>query len=104
MFKTVASSFVVAVTEASLQETAPVELWEQEHPMVQAAWNDNWAYVDFAFGLLINSYEVLQANTNTGTCFATMFGLGLKTVDWSKDFNKPIPTNDWFAQAKWYYS
>lgn len=96
MFKTVASTFVVAVTAASIQETAPAQPWEQEHPMVQAAWNDNWAFVDFAFGLVMSSYEVVQANTNTGTCFETMFGLGLKTADWSKDFNKPIPS-DWFA-------
>ena len=83
---------------AAMANALDDQVLESEHPIVEAStiWpRDGWALTDWIVGFVVGAYSPLQVVWRNSDCRSQFFNMGLRTITYSRFFDKPFDTTDW---------
>merc|ERR1712038_273566 len=108
MFKLIATATLVITLAASAEISE--KKTEHESPVVEAAmfYDNGWGIYDFLQGFVMGAYGPLLKIERDSDCFSMWFDLGVRSIDFSKFFDKPFPYKKWgswmgmFWKMFWY--
>ena len=108
MFKLIATATLVITLTASAEISG--KKTEHESPVVEAPqfYDRGWGIYDFLQGFVMGAYGPLLKIERDSDCFSMWFDLGVRSIDFSKFFDKPFPYKEWgpwmgmFWKMFWY--